>query len=137
MRLPILCGILGAVCLLEAHDWWELRTAHEEERQAWSLADESQERLRDKKRYSWEPPFGTKGMRLITGFSSTAVVAVAARDSDNYLQTIHVDSEGRVIISPESIRSIIVGTIFVNLCVIVIFLGAIVVYDRMAKKERA
>jgi len=34
MRLPILCGILGAVCLFGAHDWRELRTAQEEERQA-------------------------------------------------------------------------------------------------------
>lgn len=38
MRVAILSGILGAVCLFGAHDWWELRAAQGEERQAMVLS---------------------------------------------------------------------------------------------------
>ena len=120
MRLPILCGILAAVCLFGAHDWWELRTAREEERQAKELKEVLQEKLAWNKRWTWEPPFGelnriridaenaeaTIGSRWTFPTSLAALVVAAGKRPDGNVGYIMTDPVGRVILAPESIRMI-------------------------------
>lgn len=105
MRLPILCGILGAVFLFVAHDRWELKTAQEQERQAWALNLRLGTELDAHKRYEWEPPWGLARLAIDFWQTSNAVM-MTARTTDGKASDIRVDNDSMVILSEESIEAI-------------------------------
>lgn len=128
--LPILCGILSGCCLIGVHDWKELRTSQEEERQAIELRLELNRTLNERQWFSWKPPFGRRGLYKSVSQSGNRIWGVRHNETEmadgsitNVPEDeiewgfgkgawgtkgfIRVDKHSKVILSDESIERIV------------------------------